>query len=264
MLSCPSRRTGAAAKLLKKKRKLPATFYDLEPSEAKKKQAVVRIQRFLRWRRTLATQVDPIRQERIPPKEAVILLETGGVEHWYSASSLASYFIATACFCNPLSRRPLWCWEVNRILQMQPRSLRPLITATYKARFALQKDAHENDGAGLASSTEETLDANLQSLLSEAEMLFFDFRVDGFLAELEEYEENLRDLVSLSAAHAKSVCLRHREVAYNRGIYCPGRLAEELKDIQDKIVLKRGVAAREITEPMPILKVALLRRLEFK
>jgi len=263
MMRCPERTNAAAPP--RKKRKLPPSFFGkASPSEETRRAAAARIQRFVRWRRALAAQLDPIRQEPIPPREAIMLLEAGGAQHWFSASSLASYFVSTARFCNPLSRRPLWCWEINRILLMQPRAARPLIAATYIARFALQKDAHENDGADLVSSVEESLDAGLQNLLSDAEECFFDFQVEGSFAELEEYEDNLRYLARLSRTRAQTLCLRHHEIAKNRGVFCPQLLCSELDAIQEKILMKRPVVESPLTDPMPILKAALLRRLQFQ
>jgi len=247
-----------------KKRKLPVSFHGIvAPSKESRIQAAMRIQRFLRWRRELAAHLDPISQERILPREAVVLLEAGGVQHWFSAGSLASYFISTARFCNPLSRRPLRCWEVNQILFKQPAKMRPLLAATFVARFALQKDAHENAGTDLASSMEDTLDMTLEAMLSKAEKTIFEFRIERLLVELEDYEETLYDLCCISARRADSLSQRHREIAKNRGFFCPQMLASELAAIHEKIVVDQNVRDGEVQVPMPILKEALLRRLRF-
>ena len=153
---------------------------------------------------------------------------------------------------------------MNRILLMQPRKVRPLIAATYIARYALQKDARENEGADLASSVEESLDLGFERMLSKAEMMFFEFRLEGFFAALEDYEDNLLDLVCLSRERAKTLCLRHREVAKNRGMICPLQLNAELADIQERIVMKRSAGVSDDQDPMPIIKTALLRRLLFQ
>lgn len=266
-MRCPERAAAgtSSAGQPRKRRKLPPSFFGkVPPSEQCRKQAAERIQKFVRWRRSLVGQIDPILHEPIRPCEAVMLLETGGVRHWFNASSLASYFISTACFNNPLSRRPLWCWEVNRILLMQPRRMRPLIAATYIARFALQKDAHENEGAGLASSVEESLDIAFERLLCKAELLFFEFRLEGFFAGLEDYEDNLLDLVCVSQGRAKTLCLRHREVVKNRGIFCPQLLGAELADIQERLVMKKSGGPSDAADHIPILKTALMRRLQFQ
>jgi hypothetical protein len=96
-------------------------------------------------------------------------------------------------------------------------------------------------------------------------MLFFDFRLEGFCDDLEDYEDALLDLVCLSQARAKHLCLRHREVAKNRGIFCPQLLGAELDDIQERVVIKMsGMMSSATADPTPILKTALLRRLQFQ
>jgi hypothetical protein len=212
----------------------------------------------------LAAQVDPILQEPIAPKDAVRLLEANGVENWFSAASLAAYFIATARFCSPLSRRSLWCWEVIRISRLQPRRLQPLVGATYIARFALLKDAYENEGRDPTSAAEEGLDASFQSLLARAEACFFEYPLECFLDDLDDYGDALYDLARLSMQRATAVCGRHREVVSNLGIICPPQLGAAIGGIQDIVVLKKPPPQGNESLPSSILKSYLLKRLDFK
>ena len=252
MMKCASRAQPA------RKRKLPPSFFGrVDPSKEQQTRAAIVIQRFMRLR------LDPIEQEAIPFREAVMLSEAGGVEQWHSASSLAAFFLVTANFCNPLSRRQLRCWEVTKIIQKQPRQLRPLLAATYTARFALQKYRLETEGSDLASSTEESLDETLHRMLSAVEGLSFDYRPHGIAYALSQYEDGLQDLVLLSHTRARKLCLRHREVVKNRGFFCPPRLAEDLAKLQEELVLRHAAEASEGLT-MPILKEYLLQRLEFK
>lgn len=254
----------------RRKRKLPPTFFGREPpGEEQRARAAVLIQRFLRLRRRLAACVDPITQEPIPVAEAVALTEAGGVEQWHSAKSLAGFFLTTANFCNPLSRRQLRCWEVFKIVDRQPRRLRPLLVATYIARAVLQRYKFESEGADLASTTEEALDEMLHGMLADVEGLSFDFRPRSLAHGLRQYEEGLQDLFFLAKLRARALCLRHREVVKNRGFFCPPRLGAELEALQERLVLSRAgdaatTAAAAAPPPMPILKEYLLQRLEFR
>ena len=257
--------TQTQAPPLVKKRKLPATFYGpLPPSEETKIEAAKRLQRFLRWRRMLAAQVDPILQEPIAPKDAVRLLEANGVENWFSAASLAAYFIATARFWSPLSRRPLWCWEVVRVMRLQPRRLQPLVGATYIARFALLKDAYENEDRDSTSTAEEDLDASFQSMLARAEACFFECHLECFMDDLDDYEDALHNLARLSLQRATAVCRRHREAVSNLGVICPPQLGAAIRGIQDGVVLKKSPPQGNASLPSSILKSYLLKRLDFQ
>jgi len=254
---------------MRRKRKLPPTFFGPEPpSEAQRVRAAVRIQRFLQLRRRLAACVDPITQAPIPVAEAVALTEAGGVEQWHSAKSLADFFLATANFCNPLSRRPLRCWEVFKIADRQPR-LRPLLVATYVARAVLQRYRLESEGVDLASTTEEALDETLQGMLADVEGFSFDVRPRSLAHSLRQYEQGLWNLSHLAKSRARALCLRHREVVKNRGFFCPPRLGEELEALQERLVLggvgtAATTAAVAAAPPTPILKEYLLQRLEFR
>jgi hypothetical protein len=247
-----------------RKRKLPPSFFGrVEPSEQQRASAAVKIQRFLRRCRSIASCVDPIAQEAIPYREAVMLAEAGGVEQWHSASSLVAFFLVTANFCNPLSRRQLRCWEVAKIIQKQPRRLRPLLAATYTARLALQKYRIETEGSDLASTTEESLDETLHRILADVEGFSFDYRPRGLTYALSQYEDGLQDLALLSRDRARKLCLRHREVVKNRGFFCPPPVAADLEKLQDELVLRHAAQAAE-PHAVPILKEYLLQRLEFK
>jgi len=111
---------------------------------------------------------------------------------------------------------------------------------------------------------EDTLDDNLENMLSEAEHAFFEFRLEELSSELDEYEDNLEDLARASPAKAKSLLIRHREVSKNRGVFCPQHLTLALEEIQERVVSKRSTSSHEVAEPIPILETALLRRLNFE
>jgi hypothetical protein len=250
-----------------KRRKLPPSFRGLRcASSERQRRAAIQLQRFWRWTRAVRGRVDPILQEPVRIKEAVRLVEVGNVEHWYNASSLASYFLSTACFNNPLSRRELWCWEVLKIANKVSSGLRPVLLATYVAREALQKEAYEAQGSGLDAAFEESADDRLQAILGSAEALFFNFNLNSILEELDEYERDLAHLNLISQKKASDLCLRHRDVVAKRGFICPPNLARELGIIYTRILKKNkrgGEQQPPRTEGPCILRDVLLRRLEF-
>ena len=246
------------------KRKLPPSFFGrVEPSEQQRARAAATIQRFVRLRRLLAVCLDPISQEAVPYREAVMLAEAGGIEQWHSASSLAAFFIATANFCNPLSRRQLRCWEISKVIKKQPGRLRPLLAATYRARVSLQKYRLETEGFDATSDAEESLDGALGDILSAIEGFSFDQRPRGLTYLLSRYEDGLRSLVLLSPARAKMLCLRHRDVVKNLGFFCSPWVAADLAKLQEELVLRYAEDVEE-SAIVPILKEYLLQRLDFK
>jgi len=251
-----------------KRRKLPASFFrkppplKLSPNQAVLVRAAVCIQRFVRLRKVVSSLVDPILQSPVVLREAVKFVEPGGVEHWFNSSSLSQYFLATASFCNPLSRRILWFWEVMNVVQKQPKNLRSILIATYKARDFLQKDAREHEGSDTFSAMEDMADESLQAILEKAELCFCSFTPSAVEGSLSTYEDDLLDICEADPARAVKVCIRHSEVVCKRGLLCPLELKGEFQDIHDKIIKKYKSA---VSAPVhkSILAAALARRMSF-
>jgi len=218
--------TGQPAAPPPKRRRLPPSF-DLHLHAAAKK-----IQRFWRWRRQLAQELDPILHEPIAPRELVELAEPNGSRHRFAAASLAAYFLKTACFCSPLSRRELFFWEVAKVLRRAPAGLRAPLLATWMARQALQRAAYERQGLDQAWELEETLDQLLQELLDVGEAYLFDFEPAAVQPELLRYRAMLASLHREGPEQARQLAARHAAVAERRGVFCPAALAAALRRTQ--------------------------------
>ena len=261
-----------------KRRKLPPCFSQERPppSQERRDGAAVSIQRFLRWRRNLREHTDPILQGPLRPREAIYLTEPGGVAHWYNASSLAAYFLSTACFCSPLSRRQLWCWEVTKILAKQPPRTQPLLWATYIAREPLQKALHQQEGTDMAAAAlEDSADERLQGMLRDAEGAFLVFDLGRTIDDLDDYEDDVTELMFLATDKARCLCHRHKEIISKRGLFCPPELADGVQAAHDRVLRRASDLEADGQGPdrqrknrdqacSSVLQQALVRRLEFK
>lgn len=251
---------GASGTLAAKRRKLPPSF-ELHLHDAARK-----VQRFLRWRRELSRELDPLLQAPIPPRLLVELREPGGAQHRFAAPGLASYFLKTACFSNPLSRRELHAWEVARVMSRLPELEWPLLIATYVARRHLQRLAYETQGFDALLDLEEQIDEQLQTMLGLAEACPFDFELDFVLSELHRYRVMFGELHREDEGRAKSLCLRHDATAERRGLFCPQALAAALKNQRREACRRsrRAPAADAASASSSLLLTALQFRLQLK
>ena len=246
-----------------KKRKLPASFE--ATSLHQKVKATVRIQRFIRLRWRLAKNLDPFSLQRIPMKFLFVLTEaSGGVQHCFDARHFATYALTTGCFNNPLSRRALRSWEVEKLVLMQARAVRHVLRATYACRDALQRFYGETEGMDMVSDLTERLDVFLQDTLAVAERNFFDFSLPLVEDKLDAYEDLLGQLQLESEKKARALRARHKSVIAHRGVLCPFELVEEIKEIHSSWDEQDERRAGDCAHPTPLLKEWALRRLRFR
>jgi len=188
-------------------------------------------------------------------------------EYWFNASSLAAYFISTANFCNPLTRRELHPYEIDAVVKLQPKAVKHVLVATYLAHQGLQRFAYENQDADTFSMLEGSADMKLQTILDVAELQLFDFSLESLLGLLDEYEDALADLLSESVSKTRVVCVRHMDITMKRGIFCPYALSTELATIHKRLLASDdGCDCPGPTPPpilVPLLGTALLQRLKF-
>ena len=232
--------------------------------------AATQIQSAFRLRQRLAKARDPFSLEAIPLKHAFSLVDPSSeVQHWFDARHFVTYVLTTACFHNPLTRRPLLVSEARRLIATQPRSVQKLLRATYMASGALQKLLYETEGMDLTSDTISLLDACLEDLLKVAELNFFDFSLHLVEDKLATYEDLLYDAHRMSKQRARATRIRHSAVLEHRGVLCPFELASEIRELHstwDDEAATQAASGADDEEalPTPALKVWVLQRLRFR
>lgn len=262
-------RTSTLLRLSARKRKLPESFQ--ASLQQQRVRAASKIQSAFRLRQRLAKVRDPFSLEPIPLKHAFSLVDASSeVQHWFDSRHFVTYVLTTACFHNPLTRRPLIANEVGRLIASQPRSVQKLLWATYMASDALQKLLYETEGMDLTSDTICLLDACLEDLLKVAELNFFDFSMHLVEDKLAAYEDLLYDVHRLSKQRARATRIRHSSVLEHRGVLCPFELVSEIRELHstwdDEAATQTSDADDDDEEarPVPALKVWALQRLRFR
>ena len=252
-----------------RKRKMPESFQTSLLQQ--RVRAATKIQRAVRLRQRLAKARDPFSLEAIPLKHAFSLVDPSSeVQHWFDARHFVTYVLTTACFHNPLTRRPLLINEVGRLIGTQPRSVQKLLRATYMASDALQKLLYETEGMDLTSDTISLLDACLEDLLKVAELNFFDFSLHLVEDKLATYEDLLYDTHRMSKQRARATRIRHSAILEHRGVLCPFELVSEIRELHatwdDEAGTQEAASGPDDEEalPTPALKVWVLQRLRFR
>ena len=172
----------------KRRRLLPPTF----EWTSKLSRAAASLQKFWRFRKALRRATDPLTQESLTCRDAVLLVEPNGCEQYFSAMSLSLYFLRTGRFTNPLNRRELHRHEVDRVTRRISQPLARAVTATFFLRHRIaSREVAAIVGEDLAEAAAGTC---LQSLLSSSEKYFGEVWNAEFEALLEDYELEMESL----------------------------------------------------------------------
>ena len=196
----------------KRRRTLPESF--LWAQQQRDARAAVRVQRFWRWRRGLG--VDPLTLDRQTPGCTLRVVESATCVQSFDANALARYFLHTAQFENPLTRRSLLPAEVRRLGKLVGVQLWAAVEATYAMRHRLRCWMESND-----------LNV-LEALAGEALQRLLDASEDGEYCggDLTEYYEALQQLGDASASRLRSTTVHHAALLARR--FVESEVAESL------------------------------------
>ena len=228
-----------------KRRKLPSSFsFVHELVVAREILFATRIQRFWRlskWISSSEDAVDPLSWERLRLGGNLILVEPGGLVHRFNGRTLAKYYLCSADFRHPLTRRELWSWEVDRLSRKIDPTQGKLLKLTYSLRVRLVQfvqDARQ-ELFSRTSVVAEARESLVTSFLScEADMQTF--QADGdedasvffeMEAALGQYGEALLQVGKISYYELCQICAR--DLLIFESAFGDGGFADSVRRRQD-------------------------------